>query len=275
MEGRVDMAGKIHPLFDLAGKVAMVTGGGSGLGREFCDILAEFGADVVCADLYKDRAEETCELIKRYGHRTVAVGADVSIYDQVHAMFEQTEDAFGRLDILVNNAGIISRRCAIDQMDLKDWHKVFNINVHGVFYCMKEGLKVMIKQKKGSIINIASITGLNGIDPDVGLMSPYVTSKSAVVGLTRQGGAEYGVCGIRVNAIAPGWHLGTRLSVDAGVKRTEEEANSFKQLLSSRTPMRRTGEPKELKGLLLYLASDASSFVTGQIVASDGGWTCL
>jgi NAD(P)-dependent dehydrogenase (short-subunit alcohol dehydrogenase family) len=275
MEGGVDMAGKIHPLFDLSGKVAMVTGGGSGLGREFCDILAEFGADVICSDLYKDRAEETCEIIKGYGHRTVAIGADVSIYDQVQAMFKQAEDAFGRLDILVNNAGIISRRCGIDQMDIQDWHRVLNVNVHGVFYCMKEGLRVMIKQKKGSIINIASITGLSGIDPEVGLMSPYVTSKSAVIGLTRQGAAEYGLYGIRVNAIAPGWHLGTRLSADAGVKRTEEEVNSFKQLLSTRTPMRRTGEPKELKGLLLYLSSDASSFVTGQIVASDGGWTCL
>ena len=134
---------------------------------------------------------------------------------------------------------------------------------------------MMMKQKKGSIINIASITGLCGIEPEVGLMSPYVTSKSAVIGLTRQGAAEYGPHGIRVNAIAPGWHLGTRLSADAGVKRTEEETRLFQQILSAKTPMRRTGEPKELRGLLLYLASDASSFVTGQVIASDGGWTCV
>ena len=174
-------------------------------------------------------------------------------------MFRQTEDAFGKLDILVNNAGVINRRCSIDQIDIEDWHRVFNINVHGVFYCMKEGLRIMVRQKRGSIINITSITGLCGVDPEVGLMSPYVTSKSAVIGLTRQGAAEYGYLGIRVNAMAPGWHLGTRLASDAGIKRTEEEVNSFKQALLSRTPLRRTGMPSELKGLLLYLASDASS----------------
>lgn len=269
------MLREIHPLFDLSGKIAVVTGGGSGLGREFCDVLAEFGADIICSDIYEDRAEETCEVVKRYGHRTLPIEVDVSKYDQVQAMFKQIVDRFGRLDILVNNAGITNRRCAIDQMDVQDWHKVLDVNLHGVFYCMKEGLRIMMRQKKGSIINIASITGLCGIDPDVGLMSPYVTSKSAVIGLTKQGAAEYGLHGIRVNAIAPGWHLGTRLSADAGVKRTEEELNSFKQLLSAKTPMRRTGEPKELRGLLLYLASDASSFVTGQVIASDGGWTCV
>jgi NAD(P)-dependent dehydrogenase (short-subunit alcohol dehydrogenase family) len=264
-----------YSLFDLAGRVAVVTGGGSGLGREFCEVLAEFGADVVCSDLYKDRAEETCKGIEKYGRKTVAVQVDVSSYDQVQTMFRHTENAFGRLDILVNNAGIINRRCPIDQMDIQEWHKVLNINIHGVFYCMKEGIGIMVRQKKGSIINITSVTGLCGVDPEVGLMSPYVTSKSAIIGLTRQGAAEYGSQGIRVNAIAPGWHLGTRLASDAGVKRTEEEIHAFKQALVSRTPLRRTAEPSELKGLLLYLASDASSFVTGQVIASDGGWTCL
>jgi NAD(P)-dependent dehydrogenase (short-subunit alcohol dehydrogenase family) len=266
---------EIDFLFNLSSRVAVVTGGGSGLGREFCDVLAEFGADIICSDIYKDRAEETCEMIKKYQHRTLSIEVDVSKYDQVEAMFKQVERTFGRLDVLVNNAGITTSRCAIDQMDIQDWHKVLDVNLHGVFYCMKEGLKIMMRQKKGSIINIASITGLCGIDPDVGLMSPYVTSKSGVIGLTKQGAAEYGPHGIRVNAMAPGWHLGTRLSADAGVKRTEEELTSWRQLLSSKTPMRRTGEPKELKGLLLYLASDASSFVTGQVIASDGGWTCV
>jgi NAD(P)-dependent dehydrogenase (short-subunit alcohol dehydrogenase family) len=269
------MSSAASGLFDLTGRVAVVTGGGSGLGHEFCDVLSEFGAEVVCSDLRKERAEETCRAIQRHGRRAVAVQTDVSDYAQVQAMFKQTEDTFGRLDILVNNAGVINRRCSIDQMDVQDWHKVLDVNVHGVFYCMKEGLRIMIRQKRGSIINITSITGLCGVDPEVGLMSPYVTSKSAVIGLTRQGAAEYGPLGIRVNAMAPGWHLGTRLAADAGVKRTEQEVDSFRQVLASRTPLRRTGDPSELRGLLVYLASDASSFVTGQVMASDGGWTCL
>jgi NAD(P)-dependent dehydrogenase (short-subunit alcohol dehydrogenase family) len=187
------MQREIHPLFDLSGRVAVVTGGGSGLGREFCDVLAEFGADVICSDIYKDRAEETCGAVKKYGRGALAIEVDVSKYDQVRGMFRQIVDRFGRLDILVNNAGIINRRCAIDQIDIQDWHKVLDVNLHGVFYCMKEGLRIMMRQKKGSIINMASIAGLCEIDPDVGLMSPYVTSKSAVIGLTKQGAAEYGL----------------------------------------------------------------------------------
>ena len=269
------MSSEPHPLFDLGGRVAVVTGGGSGLGREFCDVLAEFGANVVCADLDEDRAVETREMLKKHGHETIAIQVDVSEYDQVRMMFKQAEETFERLDILVNNAGIFSRRCAIDQIEIRDWHRVLDVNVHGVFYCMKEGLRLMIRRKRGSIINVSSITGLCGVDPEIGQMAPYVTSKSAIIGLTRQGAAEYGVHGIRVNAIAPGWHLGTRLGAGTGVKRTEEELNAFHQLLSSKTPMKRTGELKELRGLLLYLASDASSFVTGQTIASDGGWTCV
>lgn len=269
------MSRETHPLFDLGGRVALVTGGGSGLGREFCDILAEFGADVVCADLYKERAEETCEIIKKYGYKTVAVEVDVSKYDQVQAMFRQLEDTLGRLDVLVNNAGITTRSVPISQIDIGEWHKVLNVNLHGVFYCMREGLKIMMKQKKGSIINIASIVGLYAVDPDIQSTAPYMVSKSAVNGLTKQGAAEYGRYDIRVNCIAPGWHFGTKLAESAGVIRTEEERRALGQLVASRTPMRRTGEPRELKGLLLYLASDASSFVTGQIIPSDGGWTCV
>ena len=138
-----------HQLFDLNGRVAMVTGGGSGLGREFCDVLAEFGADVVCPDIYKDRAEETCEIIRKYGHNALPMEVDVSQYDQVQAMFRQVESSFGRLDVLVNNAGITASSAVIDQTDISDWHRVLNVNLHGVFYCMKESLKIMMKQKRG------------------------------------------------------------------------------------------------------------------------------
>ena len=132
----------------------------------------------------------------------------------------------------------------------------------------------MMKQKRGSIINIASILGLGAVDPDITAMVPYVASKFAIIGLTKQGAAEYGRHGIRVNCIAPGWHSGTRLSEGAGIIYTEEERKALTQMLTSRTPMKRMGEPKELKGVVLYLASDASSFVTGTTIADDGGWAC-
>jgi len=190
-------------------------------------------------------------------------------------MFKQLENNFGRLDVLVNNAGITTHSAVIDQVDVSEWHKLLNVNLHGVFYCMKEGLKIMMRQKKGSIINIASIMGIDALDPDIFSKAPYIASKAAVIGLTKEGAAEYGRYGIRVNCIAPGWYPGTRIEERLGIKQTEDAEKAFLQMLASITPMRRTGKPRELKGLLLYLASDASSFVTGQIIAPDGGWTCV
>jgi NAD(P)-dependent dehydrogenase (short-subunit alcohol dehydrogenase family) len=267
------MTGDTHTLFDLTGKVAVVTGGGSGLGREFCDVLAEYGADVVCPDLYLDRAQETCEIIKKYGHKTLALEVDVSKYELVRAMFKQVMDNFGKLDILVNNAGISTRSVTIDQIDLDVWHEVIDVNLHGTFYCMREGLKIMTKQKEGRIINIASVLGLMVTAPDVLSVPPYVASKFAVVGLTREAAAEYGQYGIRVNCIAPGFIHGTRLGQDRGVQPEKELPKGPPMDVASRTPLQRTGDPKELKGLLLYLASNSSSFVTGQIIAHDGGWS--
>ena len=263
------------PLFDLSGKVAMVTGGGSGLGREFCNALSEFGADVICPDLRKDLADETCEMIKRYGHRNLPLALDVSKYDQVEPLFREIEATFGRLDILVNNAGVTTFRRLIDEIDIADWHRLLDINLHGTFYCTKEALKIMKKQKRGSIINIASILGLTAVDPAIVPIAPYVVSKFAIVGLTKQGAAEYGPYGIRVNAIAPGWFMEAKLAEHAGITRTPEEVENIQKLLSSKTPMQRTGQLNELRGLIVYLASDASTFVTGQVIAVDGGWTCI
>ena len=267
------MSGELKKLFDLNGKVAVVTGGGSGLGREFCDVLAESGADVVCPDIYKDRAEETCEIIKKYGHKTLALQVDVSKYDQVQAMFRQVLSQFGKLDILVNNAGIAPPSVLIDQIELEDWHRVIDIDLHGVFYCLKEGLGIMKKQKIGSIINISSTLGFSAHEPDILAQAPYVAAKHAVIGLTKQAAAEYGQYGIRVNAIAPGFHRGTGLPESLKIKPSEEEGKKRYEIILARTPLGRTAEPKELKGLLLYLASDSSSFMTGEAVVYDGGIT--
>jgi len=267
------MSGEIHPLFNLTGRVAIVTGGGSGLGREFCDVLAEFGADVVCPDIYKERAEETCEIIKKYGHEALAMAVDVSKHDQVHTMFQQVVARFGRLDILVNNAGIAPPSVAIDQIELNDWHRVIDVDLHGVFYCMREGLRIMRQQERGLIINISSTLGLTASEPAILAQAPYVAAKHAVIGLTKQAAAEYGQYGIRVNCIAPGFHHGTRLPESLGIKPNEAEAKVRQQMITSRTPLGRTADPKELKGLLLYLASDSSSFMTGETIVYDGGWT--
>jgi NAD(P)-dependent dehydrogenase (short-subunit alcohol dehydrogenase family) len=144
---------------------------------------------------------------------------------------------------------------------------------------MKEGIRVMIEQRKGSIINISSVVSLVAEPPDIVSEAPYIAAKAGVQGLTKQAAAEYGIFGIRVNCIAPGWHRGTRLAESTGIKRNPEEAAAREKVLvpqiSSRTPLNRCGKPSELKGLALYLASDASSFVTGQIIAHDGGWSCI
>jgi NAD(P)-dependent dehydrogenase (short-subunit alcohol dehydrogenase family) len=265
------MQGETYSLYDLSGKVAIVTGGGSGLGREFCDVLAEYGADVACPDLYKDRADETCEIIKKYGRKTLAIESDVSKYDQVQAMFKQVMDNFGKVDILVNNAGISALPAPIGQVDLKDWHNVIDIDLHGVFYCMREGLRIMEQQKAGTIINIASILGFMVTAPAILSVPPYVAAKFAVVGLTKEAAGEYGKYGIRVNCIAPGFHHGTRLGERGRVQPNQERPAEARSELIERTPLRRTAAPEELKGLLLYLASDSSSFVTGQVIAHDGG----
>jgi len=271
------MTSSIHPLFDLTGKVALVTGGGVGLGEEFCDVLAEFGADVVTCARHKDDVDDTCRKISKYGHKTLALVVDVSKYDQVQAMFKRVEDTFGRLDILITNAGVTTIGALIHEVEVSEWHRVIDIDLHGVFYCMKEGLRIMMKQKKGTIINMASIIGLVGLDPEVESVVPYAAAKAAIIGMTKEAAAEYGAHGIRINCMAPGWHAGTMLGARAGSRATEEDLVKFaKEQLSPRTPMKRIGHRSELRGLCIYLASDAaSSFLTGQVIADDGGWTCI
>jgi NAD(P)-dependent dehydrogenase (short-subunit alcohol dehydrogenase family) len=266
------MANQIHPFFDLTGRVAMVTGGGSGLGREFCDVLAEFGADVVCADIFPDRAEETCHIIKKYGHQTMAVTVDIAKYDQVQAMFKQMMDRFGRLDVMVNNAGIAPPPLLIGQVDLKDWHRVIDVDLHGTFYCLREALSIMKEQGKGSIINITSVAGLFAVPPETMPQSAYVAAKHAIIGLTKQAAAEYGQYGIRVNCIAPGLHTPTRLPESMGLKIEELNKDSKGGInIAAQIALKRAASPKELKGLLLYLASDSSSYMTGATVIHDGG----
>jgi len=258
-------------LFDLTGRAALVTGGGSGLGREFCDILAEYGADIVCADVFQDRCEETCSMISKYKRKTIPITADVSDYGQVKGMFKRTMDEFGKLDILVTSAGVAPPVELIDRIELDDWHRVINIDLNGVFYCLKEALTIMRKQGKGSIINISSVAGLIGVPPQGMPQAAYVAAKHGVVGLTRQAAAEFGQFGIRVNCIAPGLHLPTRLPESMGYRSEKDRGHIDMDNFKMSIPLRRAASPSEMKGLILYLASDASSYVTGAVIVEDGG----
>jgi NAD(P)-dependent dehydrogenase (short-subunit alcohol dehydrogenase family) len=258
-------------MFDLEGRVAVVTGGGSGLGREFCDVLAEYGARVACADIRLDRAEETCALIKKHGPETLALQTDVSKYDQVKEMYRQVMDQFGRVDILVTSAGVAPPVVLIDEIELDDWQRVIDIDLNGVFYCLKEGLGIMKKQKKGSVITIASVAGLIAVPPQGMPQAAYVAAKHAVVGLTKQAAAEFGQFGIRANCIAPGLHLPTNLPESMGYKSAKDKGKIDMALFTSNIPLRRAAAPSEMKGLVLFLASDASSYMTGATLVQDGG----
>lgn len=264
-----------HGMFDISGRVALVTGGGSGLGREFCDVLAEYGADVITCGRRIEKVQETCNMIGKWGHKTRALKCDVSDYSQVQAMFQQIEEEFGRLDILVNNAGIgIPHAAPVDSFSIQEWHNIINVDLHGVFYCMKESCRMMLKQGKGSVVNIGSNLSVRAIDTSIFPAAAYTTAKHAVFGLTKQAAVDYGMKGIRVNCIGPGFHSDTEIEKSAGVVSSREEYEEFiRTKIAPRSPMGRNAKPSELRGALIFLASDASSNMTGEIIILDGGWT--
>ena len=260
-------------LFDLTGKVSLVTGAGSGLGRVFCEAMAEHGSDVVCSDINRVWAEETAGMIAKHGVKTLVVKADVSKQDEVKALFQKVDQAFGKLNVLINNAGIATKGAKLHEMLLEDWNKVIAVNLTGTFLCMQEGIKLMLRQKSGSIINLSSVLGLVAMDPDILAINHYIASKHGIIGLTKTAAAQYGPYNIRVNAIAPGFYAGTKLGDVEG--RTKDEAQAWAEKVIPLTPMKRMAEPKEIKGLAVFLASDASSFITGSTYVTDGGWCAL
>lgn len=259
-------------LFDLSGKVSLVTGGSSGLGRAFCEAMAESGSNVALSyNTNEAGAKETEDTLAKCGVKTLVVKADVSKPEEVRALFRKVDQEFGKLDILFNNAGIDFRPPRIHEMPLEDWSKLIAVDLTGAFLCMQEAIKLMLRQKGGSIINISSICGLAGIDPAILDNASYVAAKHGIIGLTKQGAVEYAADGIRVNALAPAF-FPTRIA--RSVVMTEEQVQDFLKRSAESIPMKRWGDLAELKGIAIYLASDASSFVTGATFTIDGGWSC-
>jgi NAD(P)-dependent dehydrogenase (short-subunit alcohol dehydrogenase family) len=258
----------IKDIFDLSGRVALITGGGSGLGRAFCQAMAKYGANVACIGRTEQKLKDTIGIISCYGHRSIAIKADVSIPEQVENMVNETLAKLGKIDILINNAGVAGTQSRIHKTSLEDWDRIMSTDLRGVFLCMREVLPIMLKQKKGSIINISSTFAFGSADPKMA-SAAYSVAKAGINNLTKCAAVEYAKDGIRVNCIAPGIHpTGIEKSLGLSVEKLEKFT---RKLIARNVPMGRGGKPEELEGLAVFLASDASSFVTGEVFAQDGG----
>jgi NAD(P)-dependent dehydrogenase (short-subunit alcohol dehydrogenase family) len=251
--------------FSIKGQTAIVTGASSGLGVCFAETLAERGVNlVIAARRYEKLVKVAEDLSRRYKVQVVPVKTDVSQESQVIAMVNAAVKRFESLDIIVNNAGIAALSPSVD-MPAEEWRQVIDVNLTGVFLCARTAAREMIKKEHGKIVNIASIYGAVG---DIFPTAPYYASKGAVINLTRALAIEWARHRINVNAIAPGFF-------PSEMTQTVFQDKQAMQHILSRTPLRRTGEPLDLKAAITYLCSPASDYVTGQTIFVDGGWTAL
>lgn len=265
-------------LFYLSGRVTLVTGGERGLGRAMLEGVAECGSDVVINYPFpeeKDRAEETARLVSGLGVRAQTIRADVSREEEVAEMFHEIDRSFGKIDVLINNAGITSPPAWVHEMPTADWDRVMNINLRGAFLCMKYALPMMMRQKHGSIINVSSVAALRAADSKFFSIANYGASKAGLLALTRQAAADYSSYGIRINSIALGHHGSTELASAWRKKWSEDMLKEYAEKTLKQTPMGRRGREDELKGLIVFLASEASSYITGQTIIQDGGMSLL
>jgi 2-deoxy-D-gluconate 3-dehydrogenase len=245
-------------LFDLSGRVAVVTGANTGIGQGLAVALAQAGADVALVG--RTPADETAESVRALGRRAAIVGADLSTIAPVQDVVERTVGELGSLDILVNNAGMIRRADALDFSE-EDWDAVIDTNLKSVFFLCQAAARHMVAKGKGKIINIASMLSFQG-----GIRVPsYTASKSGVAGLTKLLANEWASKGVNVNAIAPGY-IATN---NTAALQADEVRN--RQILE-RIPVGRWGQPSDLAGAVVFLASDASDYVQGHVLAVDGGW---
>jgi NAD(P)-dependent dehydrogenase (short-subunit alcohol dehydrogenase family) len=249
-------------LFDLKGRVAIITGGSRGLGLEMAEGLAEAGAALMLCARRDEWLTPAVTDLRARGFTVEGAICDVSKPDQVQAVVDKTLAAFGRVDILVNNAGV-TWAAAPEDMPIDKWQKVIDINLTGAFLFAQAAGREMLKRNYGRIINVSSIAGIHG-NVHGPHYAPYAASKAGLMGLTRELAVSWARQGIRVNAIAPGF-FHSRLA-DAAIEMTEPD-------IKARSPIPRVGEAGELKGLVVFLAADASNYITGQIIVVDGGRT--
>lgn len=249
------------PNFSLKDKVAIVTGSSKGIGREIALVFAEAGADVVvCSRGLDSSLEVVAEEIRQFGRHPLVVAADVRKKADVEKLVQRTVDEFGVIDILVNNAGVLYKAPFIEHSE-EDWDRVMDTNLKGLFLCSQIVGRKMIEQKKGNIINLASMRGIGAS----GERAAYCTSKAGVIMLTRVMALEFARFNIRVNAIAPGWiktKLNEHLWSDPSARRQIE----------AEIPLGYLAEPRDLMGTVLFLASEASQYITGQTIVVDGGF---
>ncbi len=242
---------------NLSNKVAIVTGGGRGIGRAIALKLAEVGATVVVADILEKEAEAVAGEIKAAGGQSLAVMADVSLAADVARLVEETIKACGRIDILVNNAGI-ARDQLLLRMSEEDWDKVIDVDLKSVFLCTKAVLRPMVKQRQGRIISLSSIVGIMGNKGQAN----YASAKAGIIGFTRTVAREVGSHGVTVNAIAPGF-----IETDM----TGQMKEDWRQEIKRHIPLDRFGTPRDVAGAVAFLASDEAGYITGQVLGVDGG----
>jgi NAD(P)-dependent dehydrogenase (short-subunit alcohol dehydrogenase family) len=251
----------VPSLFDLAGRVAVVTGGSRGLGRGIALALAAAGADVIPVSRTEGDLEIVAAEIREMGRRALPIAADVTVEADVQALVGLGVDQFGRIDILVNSAGIVIIK-PTTEFPLEEWQRVIRVNLEGTFLCCKEVGKVMLQQGHGKIVNLSSVRGHQGRAKD----PAYAASKGAVNLLTKSLAIEWAPRGITVNAIAP-----TFIRTDLNAFMLDDPAT--RDWVLSRIPMGRVGQIWDLFGLVIFLSAPASDFITGQTIYADGGWT--
>ena len=251
------------PSFDLSGKVALVTGGGSGIGRSIALSLAHFGASVAIADRDAKAAGEVAAEVGRMGTQGLAVACDLADFEQIPQMAERVVSDLGAIDILVNNAAIVIGLGPAEDATTEDWDRTMSVNLRGLFFCSQAVGRLMIDRGTGGkIVNIAAVSAMMALRP----LAAYNSSKGGVISLTRSLATEWARHGINVNAVAPTF---IQTPLTAGLFADDDS----REFLTQRIPLGRLGRPEDIAGAVVYLVSSAADLVTGHVLVVDGGWT--